>query len=232
MSATVVREIIQRVATDSDFRERLSKAPDEVLKGYELTPEEKEAITAIKPAVMEAVAATHEEEKKKRPWWQPNSFKELGAAFLSLLLIVLLGYAALQTYNLINVLPQTVNVGDAVQIVDTFDRAKGLLDVFFPLFTAVVTFWLGVAIESRRADQNQEKADAEQQKREEAEQDKQETLANARATLSEAKGFAEGRLRRPPGLPPPKGVAAAGRPEEEDVKELVRILDSGLDRLA
>lgn len=54
--------------------------------------------------------------------------------------------------------PLTYDIEGNIQVVDTFGRAKDLLNIFFPLFGAVVTFWLGVAVEGRRADHNEAEA--------------------------------------------------------------------------
>lgn len=106
---------------------------------------------------------------ENKSWWSKVSFKEWCAAGVSLVLIGLLIGVLIPTYSIANSLPQVVKVGDAYQLVDTFSRAKDLLVILFPLFGAVVTFWLGTAIEGKRADENQQKADAEAKNRAEAE---------------------------------------------------------------
>jgi hypothetical protein len=42
----------------------------------------------------------------------------------------------------------------ATQMVDSYGRAKDILSIVMPLFSAAVTFWLGVAVEGGRADTN------------------------------------------------------------------------------
>src|SRR5262245_19158543 len=41
-----------------------------------------------------------------------------------------------------------------LMMLDPFARTMDLLTLLLPLFSAAVSFWLGVAIEGRRADQN------------------------------------------------------------------------------
>jgi len=92
-------------------------------------------------------------------WLRSISFKELIGAVLSGVLIGLLCFVTARTFGMMDVLPQTVTVGETVQLVDTYARSKELLSTLFPLFAAVVTFWLGVAIEGKRADQNRDAAE-------------------------------------------------------------------------
>lgn len=122
-------------------------------------------------------------EERKQPWWQPSSFKEIFGGALSLVLIGLLCYVAGKTFGMMDVLPQAVNVGNATQVVDTYARSKDLLTTLFPLFGAVVTFWLGVAVEGKRADQNQDTADRATR-----------NLRAGAGELGEARGFADSRL--------------------------------------
>jgi hypothetical protein len=58
----------------------------------------------------------------------------------------------------------------------------------FPLFAAVVTFWLGVTVEGKRADDNKETADKESEDRASAEERERTTKANAATMIGELKG--------------------------------------------
>lgn len=97
------------------------------------------------------------------------------------------------------------------------DRAKDLLNILFPLFGAVVTFWLGVAVEGRRADQNQATAEKESQERANAEARERAIKANAAAKLGEAKGRVMA-LR--------EATAEKGMPGKE-LDAFVRVLEEG-----
>lgn len=225
MSQEVVENIIRRAATDSAFRKKLSSEPNAALEEYKdkLTDAERAALKAIKNEVMEGFAAVLK--KEERPWWQPASFKELGGALLSLFLIGLLLYAAWQTYGLINVTPQTYDVGDNTQVVDTFSRAKDLLNILFPLLSAVVTFWLGVAVEGRRADDLSHTADQEREERLNAEAARADAENTARKTTAALAATTAGGKAAIMAL---QKAARAKRPAEApDFEALLAILEEG-----
>lgn len=205
MSQEVVKLIIRKASSDSEFRQKLLDNPDTALKAYEgqLTPEELSAIKAMTAGVLEGVVSVVEEEKQAaaQPWYLPSSFKEFGSAVVSVILLLFLLYAVMQTYGRVGVAPQVVKLTeDTHQVVDTYDRAKDVLDVLFPLFGAVTSFWLGVAVEGRRADQSQEAAEQANEERAGAEEKTRETQTTAARvvgqTLGAAKVVAAGRKTR------------------------------------
>lgn len=225
MSQEVLETIIRRAATDSAFRKQLLNNPAVALKEYKnkLTSPEMDALKAMKAEVIEGFAAVLK--KEERPWWLPASFKELGAAFLSLFLIGLLLYAAAQTYNLINIIPQTYQVGDNTQVVDTFSRAKDLLNILFPLFGAVVTFWLGVAVEGRRADDASNAANQEREERRNAETARADAENRARTTAAALAATTAGVKAATRAL---QDAVRAGRPVgAPDFEPLFAILEEG-----
>jgi len=58
MSHEAVAIIIGRALTDAEFRNRLIANAAETCKGYDLTPEELEALEQIEPESLEAFAKT------------------------------------------------------------------------------------------------------------------------------------------------------------------------------
>lgn len=207
MSTILLQDLIERAAHDDDFRARLTSQPEQALQPYadSLTAEETEALRAS------VAVLARRPNLSKHDWYRPNSFKEIGAAALSLILIVLLLYAAIRTYQTADAQPTQVIVGEFTQLIDPHDRARDLLNIFFPLFSAVVTFWLGVAVEGRRADRNEaivddaraaqasSEAQAEHAKAGAAEAQKREanTRVTARKVLADVAQLAADRLAQP-----------------------------------
>jgi hypothetical protein len=103
-----------------------------------------------------------------------------------------------------------VDVGGSLQTVDEYGRAKDLLLVIVPLFGAVVTFWLGVAIEGRRADEHKENAAQAGKERDEAKESERKKTTTAATVIAEIKqaikhlraGSSEPGTRGAPGEPP------------------------------
>ena len=186
MSEKTVKAIFTKAIEDEAFREALRTNPNEALKSYtDLTADESAALKALKPVVNGMAAAAHEDDEK--PWYRPSSFKELGAAVLSVLLLIVLVIAVIATYGLLSVEPKTINIGDTVQVIDTFGRAKDLLNIFIPLISAVISFWLGVAVEGKRADNSEERAAEQEGLRETAQQNENSTMIEAVSTLAGAR---------------------------------------------
>lgn len=171
MAQVTVDSILQRAAADANFRNQLLTEPEAALAPYvgQLSEDELAALSTLHPALFQSMTSVVAAAQADQPWYRPASFKELGGAFLSVVLLLLMLYAAMRTFSMLNAAPLIVDLGDSKQVIDTFDRAKEALNIFFPLFSAVVTFWLGVAIESRRADRNEEEAAVQRQERQQAE---------------------------------------------------------------
>lgn len=185
MSEKTVQTIVEKAINDKTFAQKLATTPAEALATYknDLTEAEMAAMQNMNPILLGAITATLQKQPPRPAWWQPTSFRELGGSFLSLVLIGVLVFALIQTYMLINTPPLVVSVGGNEQMVDTFDRAQALLNMFFPLFSAVVTFWLGVAIEGRRADRHEAEAEEEKNGRQQAEAQRNAMRATTAQTL-------------------------------------------------
>jgi CBS domain containing-hemolysin-like protein len=176
---------IEKVLTqlgDPEFREKMRKNSDEALKGYQLSDMERILLKEM------AKGYATDLQQAKIPGRLSASLKEWGAMLVSVLLLSVLVWVLIQTYGQIASLPQSVKIGDTTQVVDMFARAKDLLSVLFPLFAAVVTFWLGVTVEGKRADDNKETADKESEDRASAEERERTTKANAATMIGELKG--------------------------------------------
>lgn len=194
MSKDAVQKVINKAISDIAFRKKLLTNPDEALKDYQdkLTSEELAALKSMKPELLNGFSSLMEQKTKKQPSMQPSSFKELFGAFLSLVLLVLLFFAANNAYKLVSTEPVIYTVGNNTQSIDIFDRSKDLLVIFFPMFTSVVTFWLGVEVEGRRADTSQANAETERQERVIAEQNMRDVSINASSTISKVEGILSG----------------------------------------
>jgi hypothetical protein len=72
MSQQVVEMIIGKAVTDAAFRKQLFEDPDTALKGYDLLPEELEALKAIEKEAIEKFAGELDERISKSagagPW--------------------------------------------------------------------------------------------------------------------------------------------------------------------
>lgn len=226
MSKKTVHEILSKGMKDAAFRESLIAKPADALQPYtdRLTAEEMTALQALKPSILEGFGAVLEAAKVARPWWLPASFKELGAGVFSLILVALLLVSAIQAYRTVGTAPIVYTLNETQESIIPFDQAKDLLVILFPIFSAVVTFWLGVAVESKRADQNKETAETEQAAREQAQEEKQRTATDAAETLGRVEGLI---MTLPAG-----GAAFGGELQGEAVSpdpraEILRIVREG-----
>jgi hypothetical protein len=55
VSQEVLREVIERASRDAEFRDRLERAPDAALAGYDLTAEERTAVRNAGPEMLQAL---------------------------------------------------------------------------------------------------------------------------------------------------------------------------------
>jgi hypothetical protein len=137
------------------------------------------------------------------------TFKEIGAAVLSLVLVIACVPVIFVAAGQIGSQPTAVKVGDATVVVDGYARAKELLGILFPLLSATVTFWLGVAVEGRRADANGEAAAQAGEQRDEAKEREQvasQREQHARSTAVEVlRELEEALVVAGAGQPPPTG---------------------------
>ncbi len=174
-------EIFRNLAENAAFRRKFINNPKDVFKDYtSLTDDQKQRLTRI----AEGFAS---DQKTWKTSIHPTTFKEAVAAILSGVILFLLFIVIWQTYSLIPNPPQVVQVGNTTQVFDSFTRAKDTLNILFPLFTAVVTFWLGVAVESKRGDQMTDAADKSSQSEKTAISTTTSALASSRGKLEEVR---------------------------------------------
>jgi hypothetical protein len=185
MSQEAVQDVLKKLGSDAEFRKRMrtdsAAALDKDFAG-KLDAAEKKILTGMTGAFAADL------KQAERPWYLPSSFKEVGGAILSLGLLVLFFWVLGQTYAQIAVPPQAVKIEGATQILDVFGRAKDLLNILFPLFAAVVTFWLGVAVEGKRADDNKATADKAGKDAANAQANEQKVRVSAASALGNVKG--------------------------------------------
>lgn len=157
MSVEVVQAILRRASEDREFRRRLATDPDAALIPYRerLTEKEWTSISSIDSELIDVLSGLRAPAGGWRGALVPSSFKEAGALLLTGVLALTFVGMLIVTLVSVGTDPRGVSIGDTTQPVDEFGRAKDLLNVVVPLFGAAVTFWLGVAVESRRADDNQ-----------------------------------------------------------------------------
>lgn len=174
-------QALTKAVKDSTFAQALKENPEEALQSYDLTTDEIAQLKSLTPQLFKTLRQSTF--SSTQAWFRPANFREAGAAVLSLGLVGLLLYAAIVTFTQVNTTPISYTVGGAAFVVDPYDRAKDLLEIIFPLFGALVTFWLGVTVEGRRADRNE--ADAEEAKagKAAAEQDATEVKETASTAL-------------------------------------------------
>lgn len=232
MTTKAVEEIIEKATTDTIFRKQLASNPDQALSPFQdkLTAEELSALKSITPALLEGTAglisSTADKEPPAPPWYQPSSFKEAGGALLSIILIIMLFVVANRVFQQIDSPPFTVAVGDSQQLVDPFDRAKDLLNILFPLVSAVITFWLGVAVEGKRAEANAETAKQERKGRHKAEQREGRAKSTFKSTLARAEGIAISA-----GKTPRRGALEGIDQPDEPMMAILDVLRSGQQAL-
>jgi hypothetical protein len=67
MSKEAVVAVIERAIEDEEFRRKLLESPDEALSGYDLTPEEAEALKGGDEAKLRAMGL---DERLSKPGWR------------------------------------------------------------------------------------------------------------------------------------------------------------------
>jgi hypothetical protein len=128
---TALDEVLTKVLEDEVFGRNLIVNPDETLKSYNLKADEVAAMKALQPKLIETLRRRERAIAESESWWRPTTFRETGAAILSAILVGLLLYSAIGTFSQVSVAPLTYNIENNVQVIDTFDRAKDLLNIFF-----------------------------------------------------------------------------------------------------
>ena len=227
MSAETVQTIMRRIGDDPAFRERFGNERDEALAEYAqgLTENERDSLTALDGELIEGIAGLGTRRGGWRQALVPSSFKEAGALLLTAVLALTFVGMLFVTIATLGSDPRGVAIGNTTQQVDEYGRAKELLNVVVPLFGAAVTFWLGVAIESRQADENQQAKEREMVAREGAEKQEREMRSTAIPALHAAKArYRSARVSA-------SGEGPAGMPSEGATADVERIIDDALRKL-
>jgi hypothetical protein len=211
MSLDAVSEILASTRADDAFRQALLADPSAALAPYaaRLTDEEKQALSSAgsDPFALAALV-----DKPRGAWWRsfvPSSFKEVGGILLSLVLVAAFLLVLVVALTRIGSDPRGVDVGGSNHTVDEFSRAKDVLLVVVPLFGAVVTFWLGVAVEGRRADDHKQNAAQSGKERDDAKESERKKTTTAASVLAEVRQAVK-HLRAQPGE-----VGTRGLPGEQ-----------------
>lgn len=168
-----MNEVVRRAATEESFRAELLDRPDEALEPYSdrLTVQEHMALASVRHEPLALAVLLERVPDETASWWRalvPSSFKELGGAVLSVALIAAFLAVLAVTLGQIGTDPRGVSVGTAIQSVDEFARSKDVLAIVLPLFGAVVTFWLGIAVEAKRGDEHKQSATQARTERDDA----------------------------------------------------------------
>lgn len=147
-----VQGIVERVSTDNDFRQQLVGALGVISK------EDND----FREQLLRALDAVSKKDKEDTGWWAPSanlkaSIGSILQIFISGILVVLFVGIAVLTFLRIDAPPQGVPMGDRMEMYDPFVRAKDLLTLLIPLFTTIVSFWLGFSIQEKKVNQEREK---------------------------------------------------------------------------
>jgi hypothetical protein len=223
MSRETVSEIIARAREDAAFRATLLTDPEQALAAYagRLTSEERDALST---AASEPFALAALVDRPPSPWWStlvPSSFREVGGTFLSIMLVIAFLLSLVLVLTRIGTDPRGVAIGGRDETVDEFARAKDVLGIIVPLFGAVVTFWLGVAVEGRRADDHRQNAVQAGKERDDAKDNERRKTTTAATALAEAGGA----LRQLRTQAPEEGARGLPGEEPELGDQLTRIED-------
>jgi hypothetical protein len=158
MSDENVHEILERVSKDHHFRKQFLNT---------LTTKSKED-DDLKHELLDALGAgskTEEENTTAQQVQAAHSHGNLERTLqlaLSGILVALFVVIAGLTLVRIDAAPKSVIMGDRMEMYDPFVRAKDLLTLLIPLFTTIVSFWLGFSIQEKKVTQERvkrEKAD-------------------------------------------------------------------------
>jgi len=234
MSREAVSEIVAKAREDETFRNALLANPPEALAPYagRLTEGEIQALSsaASEPFAVAALVATP---AAPEPWWRPlvpSSFKEFGGTVLSTVLVFAFLLALVLVLTRIGSDPRAVTVGGRDEAVDEYVRAKDVFGIIVPLFGAVVTFWLGVAIEGRRADDHKQNAVQAGKERDEAKESERKKTSTASAVLAEVSQVVK-RLRTRSGEVGTRGLPGQEPELTDELDELDGLLEQARRRI-
>jgi ABC-type dipeptide/oligopeptide/nickel transport system permease component len=108
-------------------------------------------------------------------WWSVSFAQMKGVVVLQLLLSGLLTVVFVLilylTFSRIDIQPAGIDMGGGrMEMFDPFIRAKDLLTLIIPIFTTVLSFWLGFSIQDTKVKQANETAETQRQMREESDE--------------------------------------------------------------
>lgn len=220
MSSEGVKKLLARAAEEPTFRARLESDPASVLdQDSTLGTEEKASLKALPVSVLSAMVDAATTPARATASMKPT-FKEWGAMGLTVVLVLIFIPVLVKTLGAIDTDPHGVAIGGATQLVDPFAKSKDLLSIVLPLLGAAITFWLGVAIEGKRADTNGKAADDAKQDSKEAKDRESETRTTAAEALGRVHGALESVGGADSGGVERRGVGAQG-PDLAALKNLV-----------
>jgi hypothetical protein len=184
-------DAVSSLAKDSEARTRLRSDPNAFFADYpKLTDDEKATLRQLAPAATSDGGSS--------PW------KQWGALGLSVVTIVFFGLAVgliianINTPPVYTVIPNTTPPqNDSFQ---PWDRVQVFFNAMLPLFGALFSYWLGVTVEGKRADQAEQAASAAKS---ETETEKKKTEALLAASNPQ---IIDAARQRYPGLFPTQSV--------------------------
>ena len=152
MSEENVHDILERVSTDKSFREQFVIALGAKLKDDD----------DLRQKLLDAPGTVPKKDKEStglraRPTNLNVNMERILQLFLSGILVALFVGIAVLTLVRIDAAPQSVLMGDKMEMYDPFVRAKDLLTLLIPLFTTIVSFWLGFSIQEKKVNQERDK---------------------------------------------------------------------------
>jgi hypothetical protein len=191
MSRKAVTKVLEQAASDAAFRSRLAADPDGAFAGFDLDAAERDELRGLGPETLAALPGLAGGEGSALRRIVPTTFKEWGAAILSLLLLAIFAVLLLVWALRIGTDPRGVSIGDTTVTIDEFQRGKDIVTILLPLVGAVISFWLGVAVEGKRADENKQSAENEKDARQTAETRELRKTQTAASALLQAQGLAQ-----------------------------------------
>ena len=152
MSNENIHDILERVSKDNSFREQFLEA---------LGIKSKED-DDLRQKLLDALSAVSKKDKEntERQARSTNSHVNMERVLqliLSGILVALFVVIAGLTLLRIDAAPKSVLMGDKMEMYDPYVRAKDLLTLLIPLFTTIVSFWLGFSIQEKKVSQEREK---------------------------------------------------------------------------
>jgi hypothetical protein len=148
MSPEDIHTILEKVSTDNTFKTRLLMA---------LAARAKEDPSLKQDLLKILEGSPQPGENKAGPGNSRISPERILQLILSGILLAYFVIIAALTVSRIGMAPQGAMLGGRMQMYDPFVRAKDLLTMFMPLFTTIMSFWLGFSIQEKKVTQERDK---------------------------------------------------------------------------